>query len=510
MSLSLVSCKKSEEGYVENGELVVIQDYSDITLGVYGIDTLNPVATKSKSVQKIMNIIYEPLFTIDENGKADPILADSYSIADSGTQITVKLKNGVKWHDGTNFTAEDVTYTLSKMRDAGGLYSKIASKIYSFTAVDKNTVVVNFADKEPASQYLLTFPIIPRHIAYSQDNSYTPMGTGSYKFISKSGTEMVLEPNSIWHEGEVSERKIIVRILRDKQSVADAFNVGEIDAITSDDLVEGINQKSKSHTKTMVSDKMVFLGFNMWSPAIPTKEIRKAINEFLDRKKMVEQDAYSMAVATMLSVDPTSWVNSREPVDEVENYAEKLMEEAGYSVKDGVYQKDGIKLAARLLVNDDNAQRAALAESIASTLRIAGFDIYVEKVSYEEYIAKIGADDFDMFIGETEVGANINPAAMLTGDDNYFNFDATEVVKAVGRLSTVTDEEEIKKQISDFSILFYFDPPYLPLYFKTENVIYGSYVSGIEKPVSFDPFKDIEKWYFYDKDGKENKGNADE
>ena len=126
MSLSLVSCKESEEGYVENGELVVIQDYSDITLGVYGIDTLNPVATKSKSVQKIMNIIYEPLFTIDENGKADPVLADSHSISDSGTQITIKLKNGVKWQDGTNFTAEDVTYTLSKMRDAGGLYSKIS------------------------------------------------------------------------------------------------------------------------------------------------------------------------------------------------------------------------------------------------------------------------------------------------------------------------------------------------------------------------------------------------
>ena len=46
--------------------------------------------------------------------------------------------------------------------------------------------------------------------------------------------------------------------------------------------------------------------------------------------------------------------------------------------------------------------------------------------------------------------------------------------------------------------------------FKTENVIYGSYVSGIEKPVSFDPYKCIEKWYFYDKDGKENKENADE
>ena len=59
-------------------------------------------------------------------------------------------------------------------------------------------------------------------------------------------------------------------------------------------------------------------------------------------------------------------------------------------------------------------------------------------------------------------------------------------------------------------MIFYSDPPYVPIYFKTEEVIYGSYVSGIEKPVIFDPYKDIEKWYFYDKDGKENKEQADE
>ena len=55
MSLSLASCKKSE-GDLAGGELVIMQDFSDIKLGVYGIDTLNPIATKSKSVQKIMNI----------------------------------------------------------------------------------------------------------------------------------------------------------------------------------------------------------------------------------------------------------------------------------------------------------------------------------------------------------------------------------------------------------------------------------------------------------------------
>ncbi|MBQ7985883.1 MAG: hypothetical protein IJ304_01280 [Clostridia bacterium] len=508
-ALSLASCRKADEGYVAGGELVVIQDYSDIRLGVYGIDTLNPIATKSESVQKITNIVYESLFTIDESGKEVPMLAYSYDVSADGKQIEVTLKNNVKWHDGQNFTAEDVAYTLSKMKESGGLYSNISSKIHSFTATDKNTIIINFEKEEPSPAHLLTFPIISRNAYYSESADFTPIGTGSYKFISKSGTDIVLEPNSRWHEGNVSERKIIVKILKDKNAVLEAFNVGEIDAITSDELSSGATPKSNSSSKSMVSDRLVFLGFNTASPVM-TKAVRKAINESLDRKKIVEKDAYGQGMAAEISINPESWVMVKDANKTTGSYPEDFMETDGYVIKDGVYHKDDVRLTIRLLVNSDNVERSMLADSMASTLKTAGFDVVLEKTSYQEYTAKIGSDDFDMFIGETEVGNNLNPAAMLTGDSNYFNFDASHIKTAMSRICGVSDKDEIKVQIGEFITMFYIDPPYLPLYFKTENVIYGSYVSGIEKPVSFDPYKCIEKWYFYDKDGKESKGNADE
>lgn len=509
MALALASCRKADEGYVAGGELVVIQDFSDIRLGVYGLDTLNPIATKSESVQKITNIVYESLFTIDESGKEEPMLANSYEVSGGGTQIEVFLKNDVKWHDGQNFTAEDVAYTLSRMKESGGLYSKISSKIHSFTATDRNTIIINFEKEEPSPAHLLTFPIISRHTTYSENADFIPIGTGSYKFISKSGTDIVLEPNSRWHEGNVSERKIIVKILKDKNAVLEAFNVGEIDAITSDELSSGVTPKSNSSSRTMVSDRLVFLGFNVQSPVM-SKAVRKAINGSLDRKKIVEKDAYGQGVATEISINPESWVMVKAPGKAKTDFPEDIMEKGGYVIKDGVYHKDEEKVTMRLLVNIDNAERCVIAESIASTLKTAGFEVVMEKVSYDEYTAKIGMDDFDMFIGETEVGANLNPAAMLTGANNYFNFDATHIQTAMSRICGQTDKDEIKAQIGEFVNMFYIDPPYLPLYFKTENVIYGSYVSGIEKPVSFDPYKCIEKWYFYDKDGKESKENADE
>ena len=511
-AFSLMSCKKAEDGYVESGELVVMGDYSDIRLGIFGIDTLNPIATKSESVLNIMNIVYEPLFNMSETGKADPVLAHSCEVSDDGKQITVELKDGVKWHDGTNFTAEDVAYTLSRMKESSGLYSKISSKIRSFTAVNKNTIVINFEESETAPQYLLTFPVISRNSSYSDGGEFTPIGTGSYKFVSKGGTEILLEPNLRWHEGNVSKRKIIVAILKDSKAVLEAFNVGQIDAVTSAEIeLGGITPKTNSAAKTFTSERMVFLGFNTKSSHLLSSAVRQAVNASIDRKKIVEQDAYGQGIAAELSIDPASWVMSGEKKDEgLANSAEDIMESNGYTIRDGVYHKDDEKMTLRLLVNADNAQRAALADSIATTLRTAGFDIVVEKTSYEEYGAKITNDDFDMFIGETEVEKNLNPAAMLTGGSNYFNFEA-ETVKAYMRsLYNADSEEAIKRQIGEFSEMFYNNPPYLPLYFKTESVVYGSYVSGIEKPVSCDPYKDIEKWYFYDKEGKENKEKADE
>lgn len=511
MMLSLMSCKKSE-GDLAGGELVIMQDYSDIKLGVYGIDTLNPIATRSKSVQKIMNIVYEPLFTIDESGKVVPVLAGSYTLSGSGKQITVTIKDGVKWHDGTNLTAEDVAYTLSRMRDSGGLYGKLSKRIHSFTASDKNTVIINFESKEPSPAHLLTFPIVHRNSSYSEKADFKPVGTGSYKFVSKGGTEIVLEPNAEWHMGDVSERKIIVKILKDKNAVLEAFNVGEIDAITSEEVSGGtVTQKSNSISKTMVSEKLVFLGFNTQSPAVSSQAIRKAINGNLDRKKIVEQDAYGRGVPAELSIDPTSWYMSGENKEKLsENYSADLMEREGYVIKDGAYHKDDVKLTVRLLVNADNSERTNLADSIAGALRASGFDVVVEKTSYEEYGAKITNDDFDMFVGETEASKNLNPATLLMGGENYFNFEASEIHDFMSEYCTLTDSDEIRGKIGEFRTKFYKDPPYLPLYYKTDSVIYGSYVSGIVSPVTFDPYKDIEKWYFYDKDGKENKGSTDE
>lgn len=489
---------------IESGELVVMSDTSDINLGIYQIDTLNPLETKSSSVRNIMNIVYEPLFTCDEGGGSVPLLAESYALSEDGRSVTINLRQDVKWHNGTVFTANDVVYTLSKLRSSNGFYRKTADKIQSFTAVSKHQVQINLQDAQPDFTPCLTFPIISADTAYKTDNSFVPMGTGSYKFGTRSSTAIMLDPNESWHGDTVSEKHICVKILKNGNAVAEAFNVNELDAITSEELdLTASTPKNNSQTKTVVSDKMVFLGFNA---AILPVNVRRAAILAIDKNKIIENEAYGHGMAADISINPTFWAYQEYKTGLGTEHIATLLMQEGYRADGGVYYKDGQKLSVKVLVNADNKTRTRVANAICGALNAAGFSAAAEIVSYNDYIDRINSDNFDMFVGEVKTAANMMPNALLTGNDNYFNFDISQLAGKMQQLYGITDREEYKNAVSQYIHEFYLNPPYVPMYFRTENVIYGSYVSGIEQPTVFDPYNNIEKWFFY-KNNREDSGD---
>ena len=499
-------CRKEEDDYITSGELVVVHDDTDITLGIYGIDTLNPIATASKSVQKIMNIIYEPLFTVDERETAVPVLAQSYTMSEDGMQMTVNLREDKKWHDGTNFTADDVVYTLSKLMSTDSFYNKAVKKIKSFTAVNKHQVIINFVQSETDFSNCLNFPIISQKTHYTTDNTFVPMGTGAYKYDSGNSTEIVLKPID-----ENVSKRIKVKILRDKTAAAEAFNVNELDAVTSDEIdLETTAPKNYSQTKTIVSDNMVFMGMNTENPVLNSSGIRRAVNALVNKQKIVDNCAYGNGMVTDMSIKPNAWAYQASENEISQSDIETLFEQEGYVPKNGVYYKNSAPLSMSILVNNNNQKRMGVAESLRADLQSYGISASVQAVDYETYIARINEGNYELFVGETAVDQNLNPSVMLDGDSNYFRFDATELKNAKNKLYGVTDKERYKQGVNAFLKVFNASPPYVPLYFKTESVIYGSYVSGIDAPVLFDSYKNIENWYFYDKNGKENKEQGNE
>ena len=505
--MPLASCRnKDESNTIESGELVVIEDTSDINLAAYGFDTMNPIATKSKSLSRVLGAIYEPLFTIDEKMNIIPVLASSYSLSEDGTQITVDLNNETKWQDGTNFTADDVVFTLSKLRSCSGLYTSIIEKIHSFTAINKHQIMVTFDQPSTDLAYYLTFPVISKGVKYSEGADFSPVGTGPYKFVSKNSTTIFLEPDSTWHGGEASKKKINVRLVKDSDAAANTFNINEVDAITSDELnLQNSTPKANSFTKEYISDKMTFLGFNLASDKLKSPGIRQAINHLINKQEIVDNDAYGQGVVSDLAINPSSWAYKSVDYSNIpEDYIEKLFAKEGYVINGGVYYKDSAPLSLGILVNADNPQKVSIANRISNYLNAAGISSYIITVSYAEYLNRITNDSFELFVGEIAVDYGLNPSVMLTRD-NYFNFESSGIDEVMTRLYGVNAKNKFKDGINEFTQKFYANPPYIPIFFKTESVIYGSYVSGVDAPTSLSQFRNIEKWYFYDKDGKMTK-----
>ena len=502
--LSMAGCKKnSEDDNIEDfsGELVVIQDRTDIVLGAYNIDTLNPFTTKSKSSQRILNIVYESLFSFGEELNIEPVLAENYYLSEDGKSITVNLKTDVKWQDGTKFTADDVVYSISKMVNCDGIYSKTADKIKSYTATGEYSVQIDFYNPGVDFAYLLTFPIISKSTYLTDDNSFMPMGTGSYKLVSRSSSELFFEPNTLWHGGQASDKKLVVKILKDEITATNALNVKEIDAVA----LETYNQDTSvpnlnSVQKAVFSNNMVFVGFNTASPVM-TQNLRRAICGMIDKKALVEKNAYGKGMACALSVNPASWSAKLPDADKED--VDVLMNSEGCSLYEGMYYKDGVPLSVRLLVNSDNQHRLDIANGIIEMLKASGIEAVLDVVSYDEYLNKINYDDFDMFVGETDVLSDNNPNVMLDSNENYFNFDVSYLSEAMAGLYGISEKDYVRTAMENYRNKFYLNPPYLPLYFKSDVIIYGPYVSGVEQPTLFDTFRNIEKWYFYDKNGEE-------
>ena len=493
MLLAMCGCKRKS---ADSESLVVLEDNSDIKLAIANGVNLNPLETASANIQSIMNIIYEPLFELDEKLNAVPALAESYKLSGDGRQITVRLRDDIKWHDGTNFTADDVIFTLSKLIHSNGLYQKTAKKISGFTATSKHEVVINLNDREPDFAYNLIFPILSRNTRYVNGLDFVPMGTGAYKFESKSENEIALIPNTLWHGDYKPQKKVIIKILRDNSAVAEAFGVNEIDAIIPE-AEEQIANTGNSQTKQIASSNMVFLGFNTAKEKL-SQEIRRAIMLMLDKQKILEKDAYGYGKVCDISINPNSWAYvGADSEGTSQEYIATLLERSGYVLYDNVYENGSGKMEFELIVNSNNERRMAIADTIAETLSSMGILVSVTKTDYSTYLNRINSGNFDMFVGEIETASVINPLEMLDSNKNYFGFDVSELTELHSMLYGERDKEKYRETVGKIVRKLAENPPYVPLFFTTCEVFYGTNVSGITEPTLTGRYKNIGKWYFY-------------
>lgn len=346
-------------------------------------DNLNPVS--DANAYDIMKI-YSGLIKSDKNLQMVPDLAESWTVSPDGKTYTFNLKKGVKWHDGKDFSAEDVKFTYDIVRDDNWISIFSVSSEYKviedIVVIDPNTI--KFKIKENIVPFLERFalPILPRHILDRQDLSKTdfwqkPIGTGPFMFETwNHGEELVFaaNPNYFGNIPKIPTLRYV--IVPEVSARVNLLKTGEVDAIEIDpNTMKTLDNEQKINVHSVPSAQWYSMNMPNQEWPFNIKEIRQAIGYAINKKQIVDTIFQGQGVPTYGPINPKSWVyntNIAFPYDPEK--AKKLLADAGFndSNSDGVLEKEGKKMIFDILYISNDPVRKDIAIAVSSDLEAIG------------------------------------------------------------------------------------------------------------------------------------------
>ena len=183
--------KTPEDGQTQGGSTDAVAN--EITVGIAQDldDSLDPHLAVAAGTKEVMFNVFEGLMKPTSTGDLTPAVAESYTVSEDRLTYTFTLREGVKFHNGDEVTAEDVVYSISRCADTtdGTPLVEAFSVIQSVEAVDARTVAITIA--EPSNELIsyMTTAILPAD--YDQQDT-APVGTGPFKFVSRAAQDNIV------------------------------------------------------------------------------------------------------------------------------------------------------------------------------------------------------------------------------------------------------------------------------------------------------------------------------
>ncbi len=387
-----------------------------------GPTLLNPHFAVGTKDQDGSRVFYEPLAGWDPDGNLVPILASEVPSVEAGTVdkdlkwVVWKLKQGVKWHDGQPFTADDCVFNWQYASDPATAATTIGTyKDITVTKVDDHTVKVEFKEATPfwADAFVSARGmIVPKHLfeQYKGANSreapsnLSPVGTGPYLFVDFKPADLVrgkINPNYHMPNRPYFDA-VEMKGGGDAVSAARAvLQTGEYDFAwnmqVEDELLKRLEDGGKGRVDIFASGNIEHIQLNYTDPnkevdgersSVKTKHpfltdpaVRQAFNLLVDRAS-VEKFIYGRtgkATANFIN-NPQQFVSKNTSYEFNVDKAKALLDKAGWKAgSDGVREKDGIKLKV-VYQTSINAPRQKNQEIVKQACQKAGIDVELKTV----------------------------------------------------------------------------------------------------------------------------------
>lgn len=511
--LVIVTCVKflsskeeqTQESLDQTSKSSVIQ--TNLRLAIADFDTLNPLLSNNKNVQEISKIIYEPLVTLDSNLKLQYCLAKEIAKKDDFTYI-IKLKEGICFQDGKEFSAVDVKFTMDTIKSGiKSIYSSNLSSVIRLDIIDNNTISILLDKRIPFFEYYLTFPIMSASYFENEDfaNSNklnTAIGTGMFLVDSIEDNIIKLVKNeNYWNDEKMPMVKEVDITLYDTiGNVYDAFKNGDIDIINVSTIDIDKYIGSLGHIKMEYKNRYYdFISFNTQNQIFSDSQVRKALSLCIDKSSMIASTIGQGYTPSNFSLDMGSWLysdilNVNQDLDQ----AKQILLNAGWEYKNNYWSKKingkEQKLEFTITINSNNDLRKAVAQNILEQLANFGINISIKELSADKYVDILQNKSYEAIIAGMECGFSPNLETFF-GENNLANYNNEEMNNLLMEVSNTNDENTIKEKYNRIYEIYLEEAPYFGLFRETDYIIYNQSLVGNLKPNVFNIFQNIEKWY---------------
>ncbi len=511
-ALALCGCEKNTGGGIVASETTVVYG-GVLNLSMNAAKTLNPLLADQETIRDALFTVYEPLIAVTAEHELKGVLAESWAFNSDCTMLTVKLKQGVLWHDGTPLTAKDVVYSVNTIKsEPDSFYSELIRYVSAAAEVDQYTV--DFVLTRSYSQliYSLYFPIIPLNAG---DLTSAAVGTGPFMFESYNpGQNLNLIRFDGYREGNAGFDKIVFNIVKENVTAMSAFSSGVTNAVQGEICAdEDMAFRGKYNVERSCGANFEYIGLNHLNPIFSSATVRSALSNAINREEIV-LDGYGEGAEAAnlpfhqmaLSFSPSSALTDYNAA----GAKESLFYDGWVDSGDGILSKDfsgdngsysggeNVRLSFSLLVNSENPRRVMAANLIAAQLGEAGFEVEVTEADFETYLSRIESGSFDAYVGGTEIG-NLYDLEFLLGTDgnqNYFGYSSGYMDEALKNLSQASDDESFQNACAGVQEIFVREQPVAGLAFIDDTVILSKDIAGGTAALFNSPFGNVGKWFF--------------
>lgn len=421
---------------------------TDITMLYYPDMDTNPLTTDCYANHELLKWVYSPLMRVGDSFRTYNVLASDCKV--EGNTVTVTLKDGLKFSDGTALNANDVEKSVDVIRKnpASPYYNQVIRFKKYYASGDLTFIcVLDKADVDCMA--LFDFPIMK--------NGKEEAGCGPYKFSAENGKPVLTVNENYFAKPNVPLIKLIET--KSDNLITSLFSSGELDVIS----VAGYDDLSLTSLRDYEivsgpSNNFIYIGINTNDAKLSDAKIRRAISVCIDRNKIATQSLVNLAEATVYPFNPSWYRVKIYNTDVSPVYSDSVIKEAVKVLKD-------VPLTLTLPKNSDI--KTTVANSIAESFKALGLTLTVTELESAEYTAAVTSGNFMLYLGETAVARDMDPTFLYKtgGSMNYTGYSNENLDALFDKYKT--GDTGLDSYLTAFSDSM----PIIPIVFR-KNVMY--------------------------------------